>query len=112
MSAAAPDSASLQRHIVVLVYPDVMAMDVCGPMEAFSMANAYAKRGLYRLSITAATTDPVKTSVGFCIVPNCALADLEGPIDTLLVAGGFGYSAAFRDSAVQPLSAYCVEKLG
>ena len=88
MSAAAPDSASLQRHIVVLVYPDVMAMDVCGPMEAFAMANFYADRSLYRLSIAAVTTDPVKTSIGFCIVPNYALADLEGPIDTLLVAGG------------------------
>ena len=100
MSIAAPDSASLQRHIVVLVYPNVMALDVCGPMEAFSMANAYARRGLYRLSIAAATTDPVRTSVGFCFIPNCALADLEGPIDTLLVAGGRGYAAALQDRAL------------
>src|SRR5262245_14886122 len=97
MSAAAPDSASLQRHIVVLVYPDIMALAVCGPMEAFAMANFYANRELYRLSIAAVTTDPVKTSVGFCIIPNCALTDLEGPIDTLLVAGGHGYVRAFRD---------------
>jgi transcriptional regulator GlxA family with amidase domain len=100
MSGAAPDSASLQRHIVVLVYSGVMALDVCGPMDAFAMANFYAKRDLYRLSIAAVTTDPVKTSVGFCIVPNYALADLEGPIDTLLVAGGHGYVAAFRDRAL------------
>jgi transcriptional regulator GlxA family with amidase domain len=66
MSATAPDSASLQRHIVVLVYPGVMAMDVCGPMDAFAMANYYADRGLYRLSIAALTADPVKTSIGFC----------------------------------------------
>jgi transcriptional regulator GlxA family with amidase domain len=98
MSASA--SASQQRHIVVLVYPDVMAMDVCGPMEAFAMANSLANRGLYRLSITAATTDPVSTSLGFCIVPNYALADLEGPIDTLLVAGGYGHVAASRDRAL------------
>ena len=100
MSVAVPDSASLQRHIVVLVYPDVMAMDFCGPMEAFAMANFYAKRDLYRLSIAALTTDPVKTSIGCYIVPNYALADLEGPIDTLLVAGGYGYGAAFRDRAL------------
>jgi transcriptional regulator GlxA family with amidase domain len=93
-------SASLQRHVVVLVYPDVMAMDVCGPMDAFAMANSLANRGLYRLSIAAVTTDPVKTSVGFCFVPNSALADLEGPIDTLLVAGGYGYVAASRDRAL------------
>jgi transcriptional regulator GlxA family with amidase domain len=100
MSAAAPDSASLQRHIVVLVYSNVMALDVCGPMEAFATANFYANRELYRLSIAAVTTDPVKTSVGFCIVPNYALADLEGSIDTLLVAGGHGYAAAYRDRAI------------
>jgi transcriptional regulator GlxA family with amidase domain len=98
MSASA--SASLQRHIVVLVYPDVMAMDVCGPLEAFAMANFLASRDLYRLSIAAVTTDPVRTSVGFCFVPNYALADLEGPIDTLLVAGGYGHAAASRDRAL------------
>src|SRR3954447_16479623 len=100
MSTAVPDSANLQRHIVIVVYPDVMAMDFCGPMEAFAMANFYAKRDLYRLSIAALTTDPVKTSLGFCIVPSCAVADLEGAVDTLLVAGGYGHVAAFRDRAL------------
>jgi transcriptional regulator GlxA family with amidase domain len=100
MSAATPDSASQQRYVVVLVYADVMAIDVCGPMEVFAMANFYAKRDLYRLSIAAVTTDPVRTSVGFSILPNCALADLQGPIDTLLVAGGHGHVAAFRDRAI------------
>jgi transcriptional regulator GlxA family with amidase domain len=93
-------SASLQRHIVVLVYPDVMAMDVCGPMEAFAMANSLANDSVYRLSIAAVTTDPVKTSLGFCFVPNFAIADLEDPVDTLLVAGGYGYVAASRDRAL------------
>ena len=64
------------------------------------MANFDAKRDLYRLSISAVTTAPVKTSVGYCIVPNYALADWRGPIDTLLVAGGHGYIAAFRDRAL------------
>jgi len=93
-------SASPERHIVVLVYPDIMAMDVCGPMEAFAMANALAGRGLYRLSVTAVTTDPIATSLGFSIVPNSALADLDGPIDTLLVAGGYGHVAALSDPAL------------
>ena len=99
MSAPAA-SASPERHIVVLVYPDIMAMDVCGPMEAFAMANALAGRGLYRLSVAAVTTDPITTSLGFSIVPNSALADLNGPIDTLLVAGGYGHAAALSDPAL------------
>ena len=93
-------SASLQRHIVVLVYPNVLAMDFCGPMEAFAMANSLANSSLYRLSLAAATTDPVPTSLGFCIVPNCTLAALEGPVDTLLIAGGYGYVAASRDQVL------------
>ena len=88
---------NLQRHIVVLVYPNVMAMDFCGPMEAFAMANSLANRSLYRLSIAAATTEPVTTSLGFCILPNCTFEDLECPIDTLLIAGGYGHVAASRD---------------
>lgn len=75
-------------------------MDVCGPMEAFAMANALTGRGLYRLSVTAITTDPITTSLGFSIVPNTALADLDGPIDTLLVAGGYGHVTALRDPAL------------
>jgi transcriptional regulator GlxA family with amidase domain len=67
MSASA--SAGVQRHIVVIVYDDVMAMDVCGPMEAFAMANFYANRDLYRLSIAAVTTDPVKLPSGFLSYP-------------------------------------------
>jgi transcriptional regulator GlxA family with amidase domain len=95
MNTSAP--VELQRHIVVLVYPDVMAMDVCGPMEAFAMANFLANQSLYRLSTAAVTADPVRTSLGFCIVPNYALADLKDPIDTLLIAGGDGQAAASRD---------------
>jgi transcriptional regulator GlxA family with amidase domain len=94
------DSTNSPRQIVVLVYPDVMAMDVCGPMDAFAMANTLAGCALYCLSIAALTIDPVKTSAGFCIMPNYSLADVTEPIDTLLVAGGYGYAAASRDRAM------------
>ncbi|MBC9878906.1 GlxA family transcriptional regulator [Bradyrhizobium sp. INPA01-394B] len=85
-------------HIVVCIYPDVMAMDVCGPMEAFAMANSLAGGALYHLSTAAVTMDPIKTSAGFCILPNRVLTELEDlPIDTLLVAGGYGHVTASRD---------------
>ncbi|QPF88363.1 GlxA family transcriptional regulator [Bradyrhizobium genosp. L] len=93
----ATDLSSPQRHVVVIVYPNIMAMDVCGPMEAFSMANILSNRTLYRLSVAAVTADPVTTSLGFSIMPNHRLADLDGPIDTLLVAGGYGHVDALRD---------------
>jgi transcriptional regulator GlxA family with amidase domain len=98
MSAAG--SSASQRHVVVCIYPDVMALDVCGPLEAFAMANSLAGSTLYRLSTAAVTRDPIKTSAGFCIVPNYILAELKDPIDTLLVAGGYGHVNALRDSAM------------
>ena len=82
-----PASASRQRHVVVIVYPDVMAMDVCGPMEAFSMANFLSNRGLYRLSIAAVTADPVMTSLGFCIVPNNAWPVWKAPLTRFWLRG-------------------------
>ncbi len=64
------------------------------------MANFLAERSIYRLSIAAVSTEPVMTSLGFCIVPNFALAELDGSIDTLLIAGGDGQASASRDLAL------------
>ena len=95
-TAAAPEQAE-PRLVVMLVYPGVMAMDVFGPLEAFASANIIAGRPLYRLAIAGKTTAPVETSLGLPIVPSVALDDIEGPIDTLLVSGGFGQSDASCD---------------
>jgi transcriptional regulator GlxA family with amidase domain len=95
-TAAAPEQAE-PRLVVMLVYPGVMAMDVFGPLEAFASANIIAGRPLYRLAIAGKTTAPVETSLGLPIVPSVAIDDIEGPIDTLLVSGGFGQSQASCD---------------
>ena len=85
------------RLIVMLVYPGVMAMDVFGPLEAFATANHTAGRPLYQLEIAGMTKAPVATSLGIEITPTVALDDIAGPIDTLLVSGGFGQAEASTD---------------
>ena len=95
-TAAAPEQAE-PRLVVMLVYPGVMAMDVFGPLEAFASANIIAGRPLYRLAIAGKTTAPIETSLGLPIMPSVAFDDIEGPIDTLLVSGGFGQSDASCD---------------
>ena len=95
-TAATPEQAE-PRLVVMLVYPGVMAMDVFGPLEAFASANIIAGRPLYRLAIAGKTTALVETSLGLPIVPSVAFDDIEGPIDTLLVSGGFGQSQASCD---------------
>ena len=96
-TASAPEQAE-PRLVVMLVYPGVMAMDVFGPLEAFASANIIAGRPLYRLAIAGKTTAPVESSLGLPIMPSVTLDDIEGPIDTLLVSGGFGQSDASCDA--------------
>ncbi|HZX83336.1 MAG TPA: GlxA family transcriptional regulator, partial [Reyranella sp.] len=87
----------MPRLVVMVAYPGVMAMDVFGPLEAFAAASHIAGRPLYRLAIAGMTADPVATSLGIPITPSVALADIGGPIDTLLVAGGLGQAEASGD---------------
>ncbi len=91
------------RFVVMLVYPGVLAMDIFGPLEAFASANAIAHRPLYRLAIAGMSIAPVDTSLGIRITPSVAAADIEEPIDTLLVSGGYGQVEA---SSNEPLLAW------
>lgn len=92
-----PGQPAEPRYVVMLVYPGVMAMDIFGPLEAFATANMIAGRPLYRLAIAGMSMAPVVTSLGIRITPSVAVADIQEPIDTLLVSGGFGQAEASSD---------------
>ena len=85
-----PNQPVESRLIVMLVYPGVMAMDVFGPLSKPSRRRTMPPADpLYRLEIAGMTKAPVATSLGIEIRPTVALDDIAGPIDTLLVSGGF-----------------------
>ena len=79
------------RRVVIVAFPGVQALDVAGPAEVFARAGGYDVR------VAAPVCEPLATGSGYAIVPELALADVRGPIDTLLVAGGEGTRAAARD---------------
>ena len=62
-----------------------------GPAEVFATA------GGYRVEVLAPETAPIATRAGYAIVPTRALRDDDGPIDTLVVAGGAGARDPRRD---------------
>jgi hypothetical protein len=68
-------------------------------MSPFSIANRFgdARTPGYGVSIVAAKPGPVTTSRELTLVAQRGLAGLTGGLDTLLVAGGRGTSAAMRD---------------
>jgi transcriptional regulator GlxA family with amidase domain len=81
----------MDRRIVIVAFPDVQALDVAGPAEVFTQA------GAYDVTVAAPTREPLATGSGYAILPDRALSEIRGPIDTLVVAGGAGTRAAYAD---------------
>ena len=81
--------------MVVVGYDDVALLDVAGPVEVFDGA----RRGWgadYRVRVATVGGGPMAATAGLQLLTE-DLADIAGPVDTLLVVGGFGSQAAVDD---------------
>jgi transcriptional regulator GlxA family with amidase domain len=85
-----PSASASPRRIVMLIYPGVTPLDVIGPLEVFSFANRTTRQKHYEILTVAPTAEPIPTGLGFAFLPSCAMTEVAGPIDTLLVGGGAG----------------------
>jgi transcriptional regulator GlxA family with amidase domain len=90
------------RNVVILAYPGVQSLDVTGPLEVFTGAqqliSASAREQIgYDARIVSRDGKSLRTSSGLTLVPDAALEDAPGPIDTLIVAGGSGCEHAAAD---------------
>lgn len=86
------------RQIACLIYPEVMSLDVTGPMQVFASANVERQRqGLaayYELKVLGERVEPVATSAGLRICADASWQDVApARLDTLLVPGGIGVQA-------------------
>jgi transcriptional regulator GlxA family with amidase domain len=87
------------RRVVILAFPGVQPLDVVGPAEVFSGA-AILARGAYTVEVVAGEREPLRAPSGYGIVPAKTIAACRGPIDTLIVAGGFGVGEALEDASL------------
>jgi len=83
------------RTIACLIYPDVMSLDVTGPMQVFASANVERLRqGLsapYELVLIGDRAGPFPTSAGLKLVADADWAGINpADLDTLLIPGGAG----------------------
>lgn len=90
----------LPRHVVVVVYDDVQALDVVGPVEVFAGVATGARAAAYRITVASADGAPVRTSSGLRLAVDAAIDDVTDRVDTLVVAGGQGTAAAMVDRRV------------
>lgn len=89
--------ADAVRTIAILGYPGVQALDVVGPAEVFASASlAAGDAGGYRVAVTSVEGRPVAATSGLELAA-IPLPDHGTPVDTLVVPGGGGVSAARRD---------------
>jgi len=90
------------KTIACLLYPDVMSLDVTGPLQVFASANVERQRqGLsasYRLVLLGQEAGAIATSAGFQLVAEQAWSAVDvARLDTLLVPGGLGEQAQCRN---------------
>lgn len=95
-----PAHLSATRRVLVVVFPGLQGLDLMGPLEVFADANDELGRPVYDITIAAITAGVVPTAAGLGIVADTALADVTGPVDTLLVVGGDGTREAIADRAL------------
>jgi transcriptional regulator GlxA family with amidase domain len=84
------------RTVVLLAYEGCQVLDVTGPAEVFSVASAMAGDDAYRLVIASFDGREVTTSSTVRIGVDAALPEIEGPIDTIVVPGGFTWPHAME----------------
>ncbi len=91
------------RRFEFLAFPHVQLLDVTGPLQVLASANRLAEGegwpAPYELAVVAAVAGPVMSSAPLAIMAE-ALPPADAPLDTLVVAGGAGVTAAMQDTAL------------
>jgi transcriptional regulator GlxA family with amidase domain len=85
------------RSVVLAVFPGLQGLDLIGPLEVFADANEELGRTAYELTVAAASAGEVRTSSGLGLTADRRLAEVAGPLDTLMVVGGNGTAEALGD---------------
>jgi transcriptional regulator GlxA family with amidase domain len=86
----------MTRLIAFLVFPDFQLLDATGPISTFEIAGRLRPE-TYEIRVVAEAAGPVASSAGVALQ---AHALPEGPIDTLVIAGGMGVDAASLSPAL------------
>jgi len=107
-----PKSGHAKKRVVgILVYPEVEALDFCGPYEVFSLAHTHdappasgkseamgPMNFLFDVRIVAASTQPVTVRGGMKVVPTESF-DSCPQVDILVIPGG-GKAGVVNDAAL------------
>jgi transcriptional regulator GlxA family with amidase domain len=89
------DMKPSRRTVVLVLFEDLLALDLVGPAEVFSAATRMVgpERG-YRLRVASIDGEPARADSGLRLHADTALRSIRGPVDSLIVPGGEGVRQA------------------
>jgi transcriptional regulator GlxA family with amidase domain len=81
------------RRVALVAFEGFQLLDIAGPLEVFSKANQHlpettAQPFRYEMIVASPAGGAITSSSGLQVAGTRALADLNEPLDTLMVAGG------------------------
>lgn len=79
----------LPKRIGFIGYPNVCALDLVGPLEAFSCASSKSGTAVYETVLIGLTGAPFSAESGVVLQPHVSLANVP-ELDTVVVPGGEG----------------------
>ena len=85
-----------ERHVVIVTFDTAQILDVTGPLEVFSSASRFLPSVAYRTEVASPRGGMTVATSGLSFATT-SLADVESPIDTLVVAGGRDMDDAILD---------------
>jgi len=83
-------SAPKKLRVGMLVYPDMVLLDLVGPQTVFSLLMA-------EIHLVGRDRQPVATDVGLPVQPTTTFAECPGSLDVLFVPGGLKGTVAVMD---------------
>jgi len=100
------DPQAPARRVGFVIFPALQVLDLTGPFAVFHNANRAmaqqrgAENPAYRTEIIAVRAGRVDSWQGLGVFADRGVADASQPIDTLIVVGGSGSTAAAQDRAL------------
>lgn len=79
------------KSVAMLLFPDVLMLDLAGPLEVFSIANRYLNPSdWYQITTISTDQTPVRASNGIAMLAEKTIDNASTGFDILLVPGGPG----------------------
>ncbi|MFE7563331.1 GlxA family transcriptional regulator [Kitasatospora sp. NPDC057500] len=93
-------TAGTRRHVVVVAYDDAELVEIACVTTTLDAANRLGASPPYDTRLVTLGGRPVRCSSGLVLAAQAALERTRGPLDTLLVVGGQGHTAAAQDTSL------------